>query len=455
MPLKSTRRRSIHRLAASALVTAMFFSLSGCNIGAPVSRGPSPATQPLKIWVMQDDLSPETISAINREFTRQTGRTTQIQTQPWDGIDTKLTTTLATADPPDVIDVGNTKVLDYAMSGSLWDLTSSAGDFDDSKTWLPGLAEPATTNGRLYGVPAFGATRTLICNMKIWRASGIQTPPRTYDELRRDLRRIAEDHAGEPDFSALYIPGQNWFSGIQFVWDSGADLAKRTHASWRGSASSPASVRALRDWGRFQNSFSASSSRSSAPNNPDQAQLLAQGRAATILWNSGAVTKALSINPDLSRSDLVTVPMPSAHRAGTAKDGADPAMPSVVAGSDWVVPARSRNQELALRWIRIAVSARIQKKWIVGHDGWLPNNTTLLEQELRSGNLDPAQRGFFEAALSSRSTPTAPGWSTLESDGSLRELFSSVARRPDSAAEAARRFDSHATDVFARARGGH
>ncbi|RFT31893.1 sugar ABC transporter substrate-binding protein, partial [Gardnerella vaginalis] len=93
----------------------------------------------------------------------------------------------------------------------------------------------------------------------------------------------------------------------------------------------------------------------------DQAQILAQQKASAVLTNSAAVTKAISINPSLSRKDFATFPMPSVNGKGI--------QPSVLAGSDWAIPSRSSNVALALKWIRIAASPLIQRKWIVEHDG--------------------------------------------------------------------------------------
>lgn len=491
-----TMRRHVHTaqlVTCLCAVAVLLLGLSSCSIGAPITSASTARQQGLTVWVMQDDFSEETLHAINTEFTQQTGIAVHVQVQPWDSINTKLTTALASSTPPDVIDIGNTKILDFAMSGGLRELTSSRKTLQQGNTWLAGLAQPAEYNGKLYAIPAFAATRAMIVNTAMWQEAGVHELPHDYEALTDTLTQVQQHHADNPNFSALYIPGQHWFSGMQFIWDWGGTLAKEEGGIWKGAASDPTTRKALRTWATFQRTYSASYSQSAAPNNPDQAQVLAQGQASAIWWNSMAATKAIALNPSLS-GKLAVLPMPSmTSKANTSKANATSTshatspshttspdvhvtrdltmanadaqiltnsnpisnsassrfMPSLIAGSCWSIPARSPNDALAQQWIRIATSEHIQRKWIVEHDGWLPNTQELLESFLQSGTLNTIQRGFFETALTNQTTPVAPGWSTLESDGSLRNLFAQLAQHPERINSITHDFDNHANDVFA------
>lgn len=225
-----------HALAL-ALSVATVLATAACSIGAPVTR--AARTDEITVWVMQDDFSAATIDAINTRFRAQTGAEVHVQTQPWDGIATKLMTALATSNPPDVIDIGNTKVLEFARTGALLDLSAQREELAHGGTWLDGLEQPMTYDGGLYAAPAFGAARTVIYNRRMWREAGITTPPTTYDELCGDLDRVQRAHADDADFSALYLPGQNWFAGLQFLWDAGASPAELRDGQWTATLGSP------------------------------------------------------------------------------------------------------------------------------------------------------------------------------------------------------------------------
>ena len=428
------------KTAAAILTAAMCLQLGGCSIGAPAMGEPiRPGTgEALTVWVMQGDFSDGTLEAINREFTERTGVPVDVQVQQWDRISTKITTALVTPDPPDVLDIGNTKVSGFAANGGLADLDAYRFRFEHEASWLSGLEDPATLDGSLYGIPVFGATRAVIYNKKMWAQAGIDTPPSTWDELIADLDAVAERFADDPGFCPLYLPGRNWFSGVQFIWDAGGELA-RNDGGWGGLVSSPASLTGLERWRDFQNRYSTPASRTAETASPDMSQLLAEGRTSAILWNSASMRNVTVINPDITADDLGSFAMPG-YNGGM--------QPAVLAGSVLSVASRSPNTDLAVEWIGIATGERIQHDYVVGKDGWLPNNLDQLDSILSEQGFAQSQRGFFEAARNSRATPVSPNWSRVEEDGSLPSLFVSVATGSSTPRAAAQRFDAHLDDVL-------
>ena len=63
--------------------------------------------------------------------------------QQWDNIVTKLTTALASDNPPDIVEMGNTQTPMLTASGALAELTGDKAAFESSDNWLAGLAGPA------------------------------------------------------------------------------------------------------------------------------------------------------------------------------------------------------------------------------------------------------------------------------------------------------------------------
>ena len=212
---------------------------------------------------------------------------------------------------------------------------------------------------------------------------------------------------------------------------------------WTATLGSPNGIAGLQAWTSFQNRYSSKASRTADTLIPDQAQLLGQQKTSAIIWNASAVTKAVASNPQLSADDFGAFPMPS-----VSGDGQQPTMMS---GSGWAVATRSAAPSLALAWISIATSPAVERAWIVEHDGWLPNTRELTAEYLASGKLSAVQRGFFEAAMHSRSTPNVPGWATIEADGSLKELFSKAALDPSKAQDIADAFDERTDAVLSEA----
>ena len=440
-------KRKRRFLAAGATSAALALVMAGCSSSGGSGEGaasesalatPDGSGKTLTVWAMNGDLTDDTLKAINDEFEKATGAKVDVQLQQWDGITTKITTALATDDPPDVLDLGNTQVAGYAANGGLLDLTSLKGDLSQGRTWLGGLEQPATIDGALYGVPSFAGTRSVIYNKKTWAAAGITEPPTTYEELTADLDKIKAANSAN-DFSAFYMPGQYWYAGLQWIWDAGGEVATQDGDTWKGSTSGAESVQALSDWKEFQNTYSSEASRTLDTIEPDQDQLFADGKTATVLGNGWEIGVIQKNNPDIKDEDLGTFPFP-----GTSGEN----QPVMLAGSVWGIAAKSQEADLAKVWVKIAASPEIQDTYVYGKEKWIPNSDEGRQQALESSDFPELQKGFFEAAENSRATPASPNWSTIEGDKSINQLFSSIASGTATPEEAAKTFDAHLDETL-------
>ncbi|MER8047344.1 extracellular solute-binding protein [Streptomyces sp. NPDC094032] len=417
-------------------------ALTACGKGAGADGAPkavpsgSGKGRTVTVWVMEGDYSDASLKAINDRFTQETGARVKVQTQSWDGITTKITTALATPNPPDVLDLGNTQVAGFAATGGLLDLSSYAADLRQGQTWLPGLVEPATVDGKLYAVPGFAGARAVIYNKKTWARAGVTEAPSTFPELTAALKRVKAANQAK-DFSALYFPGQNWYAGMQFVWDAGGDTAAKNGDKWTPGFGTPQAQAGLEAFRTFQNEFSVPASRTVDPASPDQVQVFADGKASAIIATSGFLGRIKEANPALTDADLGTFPLPGAS-GGT--------QPVMLGGSDWGIAVKSANADLAVRWTKIAASPEIQSKWIVGHEGFVPNSTEGIEAA--TPTLDARRKAFFTAALNSKATPASAHWAELEGNKAVNDLFSSVASGKKSPADAAKDFDARADKVL-------
>ncbi|RBP97254.1 ABC transporter substrate-binding protein [Bifidobacterium aemilianum] len=432
--------------AGIALTTAALMALSGCSMGGGKSSGEATGDtngkgKTITVWAMKGDYQDETLATINKAFEKKTGAKVKLQIQQWDGIGTKVTTALSTDATPDIIDMGNTQVAGYAASGGLMDLTSEKGELADGKTWIKGLEDPATVDGKLYGVPAFAAARAVIYNKQIWKDAGVSEEPKNWDEFTADLDKVREANASNPDFVPFYMPGQYWYSALQFIWDAGGDVAKEEGGNWKGSVSSEKSVKGMEEWKDFENKYSSEASRSVDTETPSMDDMLADGKTGAILSNSATIGTVKKTNPSLTDDSLGTFAMPG-------KSGKNQV--SMVAGSDWAVAQKSKNQKLAIEWLKIAASDEIQQTWVFEHDGWLPNSVQGLDKAMKSDKFPQVQKGFFEAAKNSKTTPASPNWADIEADKSVNDFTKTVATGSSSIKDAAQQFDAHMDEVFAK-----
>jgi N,N'-diacetylchitobiose transport system substrate-binding protein len=163
---------------------------------------------------------------------------------------------------------------------------------------------------------------------------------------------------------------------------------------------------------------------------PDQAALFAQGKAATILDTS--VNTVLKDNASL-KDQIGAFPFPG-QTAGAGQ-------PVFLGGSDLAVAAKSKNQALALAYLKAATDPAVQASAIVGIDHWIPASTEVIDQTISS--LPDVSKAFFTAAKTSVATPAVAGWATIESDKSINDFFADIATGRKSPADAAKTLDAH------------
>lgn len=426
-------------LTVGAIGVAAAIALTACSSGGSSKSGTDSGSsklalstdgkgKTLTVWSMNGDLPDDILKAINTEFTTQTGAKVKVETQQWDGIVTKVTTALSGSSVPDLIDVGNTQITGYAATGGLLDVTSVKDELAQGQTWLGGLVDPATVDGKLYGIPVLAGARTVIYNKTIWAAAGITTEPTTYAEFTADLDKIKAANT-DPDFSAFYLPGQYWYDGLQWVWDAGGKIVSGKEGAWKGELSSADSVKGLNDFKTFQNTYSSKASQTLNTDKPDQDQLFADGKAATIQGNGWETGVILGDNKQLTADNLGTFAFPGISGKTQPVD---------LGGSDWAIPAKSKNQGLALTWAKIASSSDIQA--LVARAGIIPISTEAVDAA--SASLTPLQAGSFAAAKNSTATPSAVNWASVESDKTMETLFSTVASGSKSVEDAAAAADS-------------
>jgi N,N'-diacetylchitobiose transport system substrate-binding protein len=414
-------------------MAAVALAAAACGAGPADTASQSKA---ITVWLMDGDLSDKAVAAIDAAFEQATGAKVTVRTQEWDNINTKISTALAQDSTPDVLEIGNTDVPLFAANGALTDLTDHQADLSAGQSWLPGLAGPATVDGKIYAAPLFAGDRAVIYRKSLWAKAGVTAPPTTFAELTADLDKVKAANP-DPAFSAFYFPGQYWYGALQFVWDAGGQLATQDSGKWTGALSKPAAQQGLQAWQRFQNTYSGASSRNVDTKAPDQAALFAQGQAAAILDTS--VNTILKDNPAL-KDDIGTFPFPSASAGKT--------QPVFLGGSDLGVAAKSQHQDLALAYLKAAADPAVQKSAIVGIDGWTPVSTQIIDQV--APTLPPLSAAFFAAAKASGSTPATPGWATVESDKSINTFFADIATGRKSAADAAKDFDAHLDQALNR-----
>jgi N,N'-diacetylchitobiose transport system substrate-binding protein len=311
-------------------------------------------------------------------------------------------------------------------------LTSYKKDLSGGDDWLSALAGPATNKDKLYAVPLSASSQGIIYNKNMWQAAGVTSVPKTWAELTAALDKVKASNTAA-DFSPLYLAGGNWYNALSWVYDFGGTLATENGGKWKAGFSSPESIAGLEAFKEFQNSYSTPSSRSALYDQPLAYEVLSTEKTSAVMawmYNSNAV---IENNPAL-KDVLGSFALPSMTKSGETA-------PIFLGGSDIAIPAKSKNQELAIKYLKIFTSHDFQLNELVKRGQQIPISTQLIDEVVPT--LTDFEKPFYAAAGNSLSTPATAGWVTIESDNSAQDFFIKVASGSGTIPDAAAAFDKH------------
>ncbi len=385
------------RIIGAALLVAVIGFAASSATGASRHSASS-----ITVWLQVDAQSgwPDVVAAANAAFAKQhPGVDVKVQYQTWGTHLGKFDATLAGGNTPDVIEMGNTEMVKYMAAGAFQDISAAKGSFDNSATWLAGLAASGRYNGKLFGVPYYAGSRVVTYRSDLYKQAGIKSPPSSLAQFTVDAQKLNKKF-GKTGFSPVYIAGTDWYVAMGFVYDFGGKIAAQISGKWKGTLDSPQSIAGLT---AYKNFFLAASraSKTTDESRPTPYSVYADGQAASMVgpgWFSCCVG-------DTYKNSTAQFVMPS-HTAGQA-------MPGFLGGSDLAVPIGA-NKQLATDWIGDFTSTSAEKA--LQAVGNIPNATNLL---------NTAKVGE-RAALRSWFVPAAKNWVNVENGNILRTMLSNI-----------------------------
>ncbi|GAA0669447.1 sugar ABC transporter substrate-binding protein [Kitasatospora atroaurantiaca] len=379
------------------------------------------------VWLMDDAQKgwPSVVDAAKKQFEEETGATLKIEWQTWTNYTTKLDTALLSGNAPDLIEAGNTQTAKYIEAGSFVDLTGVKGQFDNSDKWLDSLAASGQSGDgtKTYAVPYYAGARVLIYRKDLFAAAGVTAAPTTLAELTAALDKVKAANASTPGFSALYLPGQNWYTAASFgagTFGVKNIVAKKDGDKWAGTLTDPKFVEGIKTWNDLQKKYSTGGT---TTDEATQDALMAKGNIAAIVgagWELGSVIDPKTGDPKLA-DKLATIALP-----GTAAGSPTPAF---LGGSDLAVPAKAANPGLGATFLQIYTNTKQQTELAKFA---IPNNKTLVAAYKAAA---PANKAAGDAAEGQTwFIPNSPLWSGAD-ETALKTAFGAIAAGGDPAAE--------------------
>nr|WP_237532680.1 extracellular solute-binding protein [Streptomyces sp. SID8352] len=396
--------------------------LSGCSL---LSSDDGDGRRTVTVWLMKSSASDDFLKRFTEDFEKtHSDLDLDIRIQEWTGIGEKVQTALKSdggAEQPDVIEVGNTQVPQYAEGGKLEDLTLESMRDWGIRDWLPGLAEPGEYMSQQFGIPWYAANRVIIYRKDLFKEAGITSPPRTREEWITATEKLNQGGA-----QGIYLAGQDWYTLSGFIWDEGGELATGSGGAWTGALDSEEALRGMEFYQRLQKLGNGPVD--ADEEHPPQSGVFAKGRVAQIISVPGLATTILRENPDLKdKLGFFPVPGKTADKPGAVFTG----------GSDLVVPQNTDNRDGAIA----VIEALAGSKWnteLARTMNYVPNKKSLAADVAGEEGVEAMAAG----AAQGRATPSTPRWGAVEGDNPIKAYMTKVLNGADaqtSAKEASRR----------------
>ncbi|MCG8920306.1 extracellular solute-binding protein, partial [Actinokineospora sp. PR83] len=377
-----------------ALAATVALALAGCagssgGSGQAAQSGPRTVT----VWLMNGSAPTTLTDALHKEFqAAHPGVTVKYEIQQWNGIQDKLTTALSGNDAPDVIEIGNTQAPKFAAAEVLTDLTADAGALSGDQ-WLASLKASGSWDGKQYAIPFYAANREVLYRKDMFDKAGITAAPTSRQEWLDAIAKLRATFGSDPDFQALYLPGQNWYSLLSFIYDEGGDIAEQDGTKFTASLDSPQAKAGLEFYKQLTEASGTKAPKDADEQTPEQAGIYGGGKVAMFIGLPWEVATAAKSDPTLTEKTSA-FPIPSKDAGKTA--------PVFQGGSNLAIPARSANQDLAKDYLKLMASAKYQADFAKA--GMIPGTSS----DTSALDADPVNAAMAKASKNGRSVPATP-----------------------------------------------
>lgn len=402
-----------NRMLAGAIAVLSTVVLGGC---AMVPGAGGSGDKKVTVWLMKDSVTADFLDRFKKSYEDEHSSVElDFRIQNWSGIGPKVLAALGGKDTPDVIEVGNTQVAQYAESGNLRDLTLESLRDLGSEDWIPGLAEPGSIGGVQYGIPWYAANRVVIYNKDLFEQAGIKSLPKTRTQWIADTEKL--NQGGD---QGIYLPGQNWYVLAGFIWDEGGELADDTDGDWQGALNSPAALRGMDFYSELQ--ALGEGPKDADEEMPPQSGVFAKGDVAQIISTPSTATLIEKANPELKgKLGYFPIPGKSAKAPGAVFTG----------GSDLIIPQKADQRSAGFDVIKALAGAKWQEE-LAKTMSYVPNKTSLAHviegEESTAAMAAGAARGH--------ATPNSPQWAAVEAANPIKPYMTAVLQGKDPATAA-------------------
>jgi len=411
----------IRTLAAAVLLIA---ALAGCHR--------QPAGETVRFWAMGREA--EVVTELVADFEKENpGIHVEVQNIPMTAAHEKLLTAFAADGLPDVCQLGNTWLPEFATLDALEPLQPfvDRSKVIDPKDYFPGVWDTNIVNGTLYGVPWYVDTRLLFYRKDMLAEAGVTRTPQTWAEFEQAMAAVKR-HVG-PDRYAILMPLNEFEQQLSFALQQD-DTLLRDHDNY-GNFRGPGFRKALAFYANmFEQGWAPKLSETQISNVWYE---FFNGSYAFYLSGPWNVREFRLRQPAALEGKWGTMALPGPNGPGAG----------IAGGSSLVILRRSEHKESAWKLIEFLSRPQVQARFHAIIGDLPPRRSTWAYPSLAN---DPLAKAFGDQLERVRATPKVLEWERIVQE--MRLVTERVVRGGESQDAAVKELDKRVDEILAKRR---
>lgn len=398
--------------------------LAGC--------GGKPQGETVRFWAMGREA--EVVTELVADFEKENpGIHVDVQNIPMTAAHEKLLTAFAADGLPDVCQLGNTWLPEFAMLDALEPLQPYVARSKEvvPADYFPGVWDTNIVNDTLYGVPWYVDTRLLFYRKDILAESGVKQVPRTWAEFEQAMAAVKR-HVG-PDRYAILMPLNEFEQQLSFALQQDDPLLR--DGDNYGNFRSPGFRKALAFYANmFEQGWAPKLSETQISNVWYE---FFNGYYAFYLSGPWNVREFRKVQPPGMEGKWGTMALPGPTGPGAG----------IAGGASLVILRRSGHKESAWKLIEYLSRPQVQARFHAIIGDLPPRRSTWRFPSLAD---DPLSQAFGDQLERVRPTPKVLEWERIVQE--MRLVTERVVRGGESQDAAVVELDRRVDDILAKRR---
>ena len=327
--------------------------------------------------------------AFAKTYKDKTGYTLDVQIVSWDNIDQQSSTMIQNNQAPDILNLN--AYASYAKDGLLYSSDEVLPEAVKSDI-LDTFVKYGTYEGKFYGFPDLSSARAFFYNKTLFKQAGINEPPKTWDELEADAKKITALGGGNVGYALPLGPEESQGEFSMWLFNNGGTW--KDQGKW--TINSPQNVETLSFLKKLTDE-KLTQNNPARTNRADAFDLFKSGKAGMVI---GFSPLAADLDKD-AKVDYGVAPFPS-------NDGTDSKTFGV---TDYLMAFKKPGNQNAVKAFYDLYYQPEQVNTFIKAEGFLPVTKSGVQQF----QSDPKLKVYLDTLPNARLTPTDdPTWDKVK-----------------------------------------